>query len=165
MDANIAVHKLSYVDINRNAGQHIGLIAVKVLLLDKKVDHVAHRESRGLFEIRAEAHADVAGRCLRSRPEQMLILMNDELEGAGEKGLHRSDIDFAVSLPGVAVADFQQGALYVHRDEEPGARDEIFVIEVPGMHSGRTAVDASGDRKSTRLNSSHEFVSRMPSSA
>ena len=27
------------------------------------------------------------------------------------------------------------------------------------------AVDRAGDRKSTRLNSSHEFVSRMPSSA
>ena len=28
-----------------------------------------------------------------------------------------------------------------------------------------TLVDAERDRKSTRLNSSHEFVSRMPSSA
>ena len=27
------------------------------------------------------------------------------------------------------------------------------------------AIKADGDRKSTRLNSSHEFVSRMPSSA
>ena len=28
-----------------------------------------------------------------------------------------------------------------------------------------SAIDDFGDRKSTRLNSSHEFVSRMPSSA
>ena len=30
---------------------------------------------------------------------------------------------------------------------------------------GRTGLIGEGDRKSTRLNSSHEFVSRMPSSA
>ena len=33
-------------------------------------------------------------------------------------------------------------------------------------HKGRTPlVEVAGDRKSTRLNSSHEWISRMPSSA
>ena len=34
-----------------------------------------------------------------------------------------------------------------------------------GMTFGKTAATKKADRKSTRLNSSHEFVSRMPSSA
>ena len=35
----------------------------------------------------------------------------------------------------------------------------------PGVTIGATDVNSHPDRKSTRLNSSHEFVSRMPSSA
>ena len=47
-----------------------------------------------------------------------------------------------------------QGVLYV-----PGL-DKIFVA-----NAGSGEVKVYEDRKSTRLNSSHEFVSRMPSSA
>ena len=42
-----------------------------------------------------------------------------------------------------------------------------YYVETFGMHSihGRAPAVASGDRKSTRLNSSHTDISRMPSSA
>ena len=46
------------------------------------------------------------------------------------------------------------------------AQDPVVVVLSPGIYS-ETAFDQAylADRKSTRLNSSHEFVSRMPSSA
>ena len=58
---------------------------------------------------------------------------------------------------------------------EPGYRDDVLQIRVQDrpygelFHEGRPVVARSGlanpDRKSTRLNSSHHVVSRMPSSA
>ena len=42
----------------------------------------------------------------------------------------------------------------------------LFLSDIfPTAYMGAEFCDISGDRKSTRLNSSHEFVSRMPSSA
>ena len=38
-------------------------------------------------------------------------------------------------------------------------------VRAKGAHSSRDVISQQADRKSTRLNSSHEFVSRMPSSA
>jgi len=42
--------------------------------------------------------------------------MDDELEGAGELGFQGGDVDFAVALAGVAVADLEVGALGVDWD-------------------------------------------------
>ena len=44
------------------------------------------------------------------------------------------------------------------------AKDGPLVVET-GKHTGRSAKDKFIDRKSTRLNSSHTDISRMPSSA
>ena len=74
---------------------------------------------------------------------------------------------------GVAVASF---TLAVDRDyAAQGAEKETDFVDIVAWRStaefvskyfskGRMAV-VSGDRKSTRLNSSHEIPSRMPSSA
>ena len=46
--------------------------------------------------------------------------------------------------------------------------DGYWILSCDGKcnsHNELNRADASLDRKSTRLNSSHEFVSRMPSSA
>ena len=56
---------------------------------------------------------------------------------------------------------------YNHIDLNEDGTDEIFVVvvgEYTKVSFGDPALILS-DRKSTRLNSSHEFVSRMPSSA
>ena len=44
----------------------------------------------------------------------------------------------------------------------PSGAGKTTVLNILG---GMDACDSGADRKSTRLNSSHEFVSRMPSSA
>jgi hypothetical protein len=102
VNAYVPVHQLSDIDIDRHAGQHVRIVTAQVLLLDEEVDHVAHRKCGRLFQIGTETHSDITGRCFRARPEQMLILMHDEAEGAAEKGFHGGDIDFPVTLSGMA---------------------------------------------------------------
>ena len=63
--------------------------------------------------------------------------MNEELKGAGKLRLHGGNVDFAVTLPGVAVASLEERALGVHRDEERGAFDHLLVIHVAGVGSRR----------------------------
>ena len=47
----------------------------------------------------------------------------------------------------------------------PPAWDDVWICPYPMGHIQATGTDAAGDRKSTRLNSSHWITSRMPSSA
>ena len=49
-------------------------------------------------------------------------------------------------------------------DAVPG-RAQALAQQIGKPHVHALTLDAGKDRKSTRLNSSHEFVSRMPSSA
>ncbi len=67
--------------------------------------------------------------------------MDDELEGAGELGFEGGDVDFAVALAGVAVACFEEGGFDVDRDEEGGAFDQLLVVHVSGVGSGRRGVE------------------------
>ena len=43
--------------------------------------------------------------------------------------------------------------------------DPVELFNVPDLQDVRTMLKLLQDRKSTRLNSSHEWISRMPSSA
>ena len=72
-------------------------------------------------------------------------------------------------LAAIVAADVAGYSRLMGLDEEAThAKLTALLIEAvyPAIaeHDGRT-VKNTGDRKSTRLNSSHEFVSRMPSSA
>ena len=70
--------------------------------------------------------------------------MDDELEGAGELGFQGGDVDFAVALAGVAVADLEVGALGVDGNVERGASDHLFVVDVAGVHPGWGGVVFAG---------------------
>ena len=51
-------------------------------------------------------------------------------------------------------------------DRETGRSRGFAFVEMPNDTEGQKAIDElNGDRKSTRLNSSHNVISRMPSSA
>ena len=51
------------------------------------------------------------------------------------------------------------------RNQSPGSTVTVRGIVTNGAELGKIRYMQDADRKSTRLNSSHEFVSRMPSSA
>ena len=67
-------------------------------------------------------------------------LPHEEAEGPGQRGLQGGDVHLAVTLAGVPVADLEERARDVDRDEQRGARDEFLVIEVAGVHARRGAV-------------------------
>src|SRR6202453_2716791 len=144
MNAHASVHQLSDVDIDRYAGQHIGVIAAQVLLVNQEVDHVAHCEGGRFLQVRTEAHADVGGGGLGSRPQKMLVLVNNEPECSREEGFESGDIDFTVALSGVAVANFKERALGVDGNVECSAGDQLLVIDVARVHPRWRTVDAAG---------------------
>ena len=149
-----------YVDIHCHAGQHIGIIAAEVFLIDEEVNHVADRERGGFLQVRAEPHADVVGGRLRTRPEQVLVLVDHEAEGPGKEGLHGGDVDFAVALAGVAISNFEERSLGMDRDIECGSRDQLFVIHVTGVHPGRRAVDTAGRGRRSEAHTAEEGMKR-----
>ena len=63
------------------------------------------------------------------------------------------------------------------RSELPGHGDYMYLLDVPEIQTAKiissyyplpgepNLISLNEDRKSTRLNSSHEWISRMPSSA
>ncbi len=82
-------------------------------LVGEEGDHIADGHLGGGLEIFVEAHGDVLGGGFAAGPEEMGIFMDDELEGPGELGFERRDVDFAVALARMAVTDFKVCALGV----------------------------------------------------
>ena len=50
-------------------------------------------------------------------------------------------------------------------EAKPKTREEVLALTIDGVEIATLITDEIGDRKSTRLNSSHAELSRMPSSA
>ena len=105
----------------------------------------------------------------RRNPNQSLVSRQDLLSAAeGADALFITPADrleaefFQKVSPTVKIiATFSVG--FEHIDLEAAARRKISVAYTPGVNHDATADIA--DRKSTRLNSSHSTLSRMPSSA
>src|SRR6266446_7950511 len=87
-----------------------------------------------LFEVRMEPHDEPVGRSLGARPCDFHVLAQDELEPAAQASLDGGNVDLALPLRTVAIADREQRTRGVDRHIER-------------------------DRKSTRLNSSHLVIS------
>jgi len=114
------------------------------VLLGEEGDHIADSHLGGGLEVLIEAHRDVVGGGFTSGPEEMLIFMDDELEGSGELGLHGGDVDLSVALAGVAVAYLEEAAFGVDGDVEGGSSYHLFVVDVAGVHPGRCGVPLTG---------------------
>jgi hypothetical protein len=140
VDAAFGVDQLGDIDVAGGGDKGVGVVAGEMGvvwdLLREEGDHVADGHLGGGFEVLVEAHRDVGSGGFAAGPEEMLIFMNDELEGAGELGFEGGDVDFAVALAGMAVAYFEVGALGVDGDVKSGAGDHLFVVDVAGVHPG-----------------------------
>ena len=143
MDTVIPIYDLRDIHVASDAGQHIGIVAVHVLGIDKEGDHIVKSESCSLFEVRTETHRDIVSRGFGAGIGEVLILVNNETEGPGEKCFHSSDVDFTVALASVTIARFEEAAFGQHRIENAAAGDEFLVIHVAALHCWWPAADTS----------------------
>jgi hypothetical protein len=69
-----------------------------------------------------------------ARPRELDVLAHDELESAAQPGLDGGEIDFALSLGSMGIADGEQGAGGVDRHER--ACRHVLVVDVTGVEPG-----------------------------
>ena len=80
------------------------------------------------------------------------------MESPDQGGFHRGDVDFAVTLAGMSVADEQQRARCVHRNVKCRAGDQLLVVEIARVNSGRRTVDASRGRRRRDADAAKEWT-------
>src|SRR5579871_945146 len=144
MHALVAIHKLGDGEICGNTGEHVGVVAGQMLLVDEEVDHLEGGQASGLTEVLVHAHSDVVGGGFAAGPAQMQVFAHDELKRADEGSFECGDVNLAIALAGVAVANFKERAGRIDGNEKRGSGDELFVVEIAGVEPGRSAADASG---------------------
>src|SRR5439155_8702294 len=71
---------------------------------------------------------------------------------------HRGNVHLAVALPGVSVANLEKRARSMDRKIESGSRNQLFVVHVAGMNTGRGAIDTP---VGLRRSHSHAAEKRM----
>jgi hypothetical protein len=170
VDTALGINELGDVDVAGYGDERVGVVAGEMGvvgdLLGEEGDHVADGDLGGGFEVFVEAHGDVLGGGFATGPEEAvgfvagLGLVDDELEGAGELGLHGGDVDLAVALAGVAVAYFEESAFGVDGDIESGAGDHFFVVDVAGVHPGWGGVVLAGGLGRGDAHAAEERVQR-----
>src|SRR5215210_6753201 len=143
VDADLAIYQLGDSDVGGYAGELVGRVLVEPLELGDEIDRLLNGDLRRLREVLIHAHRDVVGLRLGARPCEGHILADDQLDASTQRGFDRGLVHFAVPLRRVSVADLEQRAGDMHRNEEGRPGDELFVIEVAGMNPGRRTVDAS----------------------
>jgi hypothetical protein len=170
VDTALGINELGDVDITGDGDESVGVVAGDVgvvgILLGEEGDHVPNGHLGSGFEVFIEAHGDVLGGGLGAGPEEAVgvaafgRLVDDELEGSGELGFEGGDVDFAISLVGVAVSCFKESAFGVDGIEDGGAGDELFVVHVAAVHPGWGGVVLAGGLGRCDADAAEEGVER-----
>ncbi len=103
-----------------------------------------------------EPHDEPVGRSLGARPCDFHVLAQDELEPAAQASLDGGNVDLALPLRTVAIADREQRTRGVDRHIERGAGAHILIVDVTGVDSGRTAADPPQGRRGSNPHRSEE---------
>src|SRR3546814_11320291 len=83
-----------------------------------------------LVQVDIEGHGDVGVVRLGTRQGERAVLVQDELERAGESGFDGADADLAVTLTAMAVADREHRAFGPDRQEARRAGRQFLVVYV-----------------------------------
>ena len=111
----------------------------------------------GVIHLEPPDHALILFRVVDKAVERIRALSPDCQLDAGDVPFHwLTDVQPAQSV--ALLSTFVT-------EREPGNSSAMSAIAMHADPSADQVLDRFADRKSTRLNSSHEFVSRMPSSA
>ena len=73
------------------------------------------------------------GWCFGTRPDEVLVFMDDEAEGSGEIGFESGDVDLTVALAGMSVSSLKEPPFDGDGDVEGRSGDEFLVVHVSGM--------------------------------
>src|SRR5579863_1247788 len=141
MDSLVAIHQLADVHITGHAGEHISVVAAKMLFRYKEVNHVAHRQARGFTQIIVESHADVVSRGFRTRIVDFQILAHHKLNGSKQGGLQGSNVYLAVPLSGMTIANQEERSGSVDREIQRGSGNQFFVVHISSLNPWRGAVE------------------------
>src|SRR5437867_8272513 len=147
VNASYAVDDLGHAHIYGDACKHVRLVAGQSSRGYKVFDHVARSAAGGLVEGLVKSHGDDVRGSLGARVEQMHILADRETEHTDERRFHGSDIHFAVAHRKVSVAKIQQSLRALYGNEHRRADDELLVVHVARVISGRRTVNPSGRRR------------------
>ena len=122
-----------------------------------------------------KSYVDLKFGATQQSARRIFMGTNNSYVDVSDDGVTKPNI--SVSLGGFRYAQFQDGfanifAITINSDNEIGTRAGDLQLKPFAYDGSRVVIDANssvqipvGDRKSTRLNSSHEWISRMPSSA
>ena len=134
VDTFFPVHELGNSQINRVAGQDVGLITGEALLLAEEIHHLDDRNPGCHLQIFVKSHRDKVGRRFGSRPEESLSFADRQLESALQGSLQRRDTDLAISLRGVPVSGGKERAFHVDREVNCRSGYQLFVVDVASMY-------------------------------
>ncbi len=143
MHAHRAVDELRDRHVAGDARELVGLMLVHLLRRCEEVDHLLDRDSRRDAQVDIGAHRDVMRVRFTARPRQLHSLAHGQLDASAQRGFDRGLIDFAVALRGMAVADFEERAFHVHRNEQRRSGDQLLVVEIARVRARRVAADAA----------------------
>src|SRR6266568_5193005 len=160
MDALDAIDYLRHLEIDRDAGERVGILARQPLLAGEEVDRFTDRHLHRLFEILMQAERDPMRRRLGARPAQGLALDQIEPEGSRQRRLDRRQIDLTVALGGMAIAAHEQGAGNVNRQIESRPDREVLEIDVAAERAGRTGADLAEAARRTGRHDAEERPQR-----
>lgn len=105
MDALVAVHKLGHSEIQGKGAEHVGVLSREPGDLAEQGYHLPYRLLGRIVQVRVEPERDKVCRGLRPRLALPCPPMQDELERARKRCFDRGDVDLAVTLCRVTVAD------------------------------------------------------------
>ena len=105
-------------------------------------------------------HDETFSRISLEHPGAVVVLAVDATEGIQDQDLQLARL--APRIPHLSIADWQAYSLGRDRWFRP---DQLHLLWAGGTALATHVGESLEDRKSTRLNSSHTDISRMPSSA
>ena len=97
MNPFAAIDNLSDLEIDGITGQNVSIIAAEMLFVNQEVQHLAHCNLGGFFQICVKAHGDVLRWGLGARPAELHVLANDQLKRSPQRCLDR-DVRFQLQL-------------------------------------------------------------------
>jgi hypothetical protein len=115
MHSLITVDELGDVDVSRDAGQHIGVIAAEMLFIDQEFNHLADRHFGSFIEVLVKAHADVVARRFCTWVLQFDVFSNNEFQLSNQRCFQSGNVDLSIPLSGMTVSDEEERTACMNR--------------------------------------------------